>query len=289
MTIADLLNGQQAQNRALIVMGVLNVTPDSFSDGGQFDSREAAVRHGRALRAMGADIIDVGGESTRPGATRVSPEEEIDRVVDVISALARVGARVSVDTMRAQVAHAAVEAGASMVNDVSGGLADPHMHSTVATLGVPYVLTHWRRVGDQMTHASTYDDCVAEVCAELQEQVERALDAGIAATRIVIDPGLGFAKQPDENWALLANLERLRALGFPVLIGASRKRFLGSLLQTPDGQPRDVAERDVATAVISTLAAIHGAWGVRVHNVADTCDARKVLASWRHGEEQRDD
>ncbi|NDB19095.1 MAG: dihydropteroate synthase, partial [Actinobacteria bacterium] len=184
-----------------VVMGVLNVTPDSFSDGGRFESQEAAVQHGRAMRTLGADIVDVGGESTRPGAVRVSPEEEIARVVGVVKALARIGTLVSVDTMRAEVAIAAVEAGACLVNDVSGGLADPNMHGTVAALGVPYVVTHWRRTADAMTHTSTYQDCLAEVCAELGAQTEQALDAGIAATRIIVDPGLGFAKDADDNWA----------------------------------------------------------------------------------------
>lgn len=285
MTIADLL---AAQRPMPVVMGVLNVTPDSFSDGGRFESEEAAIRHGRAMRARGADIVDVGGESTRPGAVRVSTEEEIARVVGVVGALARIGALVSVDTMRAEVAIAAVEAGACLVNDVSGGLADPRMHETVAALGVPYVVTHWRRAADAMTHTSTYQDCLAEVCAELGAQAERALDAGIAAARIIVDPGLGFAKDADDNWALLAGLDRIRGLGFPVLVGASRKRFLGSLLRTPDGIPRSVDGRDTATVLISMLAVIHGAWGVRVHDVGDSCDARKILASWQSGRERAD-
>ena len=285
MTITDLMAGRRT---APVVMGVLNVTPDSFSDGGRFDTQEAAVRHGRSMRALGADIIDVGGESTRPGAIRIDMDEEIARVVGVVSALARIGAVVSIDTMRADVARAAVEAGASLVNDVSGGLADPQMHATVAALGVPYVVTHWRRAGDEMTHASSYQDCVSEVCTELQTQAEKALDAGIAATRIIVDPGLGFAKGPDDNWALLAGLPQLRALGFPVLVGASRKRFLGSLLRSADDTPRPVDGRDTATALISLLATVHGAWGVRVHNVVDSCDARKILSSWQAGRECTD-
>ena len=285
MTIAELLAGSCPTP---VIMGVLNVTPDSFSDGGRFQGQEAAVRHGRAMRALGADIIDVGGESTRPGAARVSTDEEIARVVEVVRALARIGSVVSVDTMRAEVAQAAVQAGASLVNDVSGGLADPQMYATVAALGVPYVVTHWRREGSAMTHVSSYQDCVQEVLEELQARVEQALDAGIAATRIIVDPGLGFAKDADDNWALLAALPRLRGLGFPVLVGASRKRFLGSLLRTAEGAPRPVDERDTATALISMLATQHGAWGVRVHNVADSCDARKILVSWQSGRERAD-
>ncbi|MCB0917918.1 MAG: dihydropteroate synthase [Actinobacteria bacterium] len=262
-------------------MGVLNATPDSFSDGGRFHDPEAAIAHGRLLIEQGADIVDVGGESTRPGAQRVPAGEEIARVVPVITALSE-NTIVSVDTMRARVADAAVEAGASIINDVSGGLADRDMYSVMAQAQIPVVLMHWRAHSDIMNRHAKYQDVVAEVIAELQQRVDAAVAKGVAPERIILDPGLGFAKEAEHNWALLRGLPKLEALGFPVLVGASRKRFLGELLATRSG-PRAVAERDTATAAISCFAATNGAWGVRVHDVRATADALAVLAAVVHG------
>ena len=261
-----------------VVMGVLNVTPDSFSDGGRYIDRRDAVSHGVDMFKRGADVIDVGGESTRPGAERVEPAEEIARIVPVIRALVAEGVPVSVDTMRASVATAALEAGASIVNDVSGGLADPEMAAVVAAAGVPYVLMHWRGHSTEMDALATYDDVVTDVRSELLERVEAALAAGVAESSIVLDPGLGFAKLGDHNWELLQRLDELVELGFPVLVGASRKRFLGTLLgnRPPDG-------REDATAAVSALAAFNGAWGVRVHDVDRTLDAVAVAGAWRRG------
>ncbi|HEV7187550.1 MAG TPA: dihydropteroate synthase [Blastococcus sp.] len=262
-----------------VVMGILNVTPDSFSDGGHHDTVATAVAHGLLMAAAGADYVDVGGESTRPGAGRVAPEEECRRVLPVIGELAVHGVAVSVDTTRASVAHAALAAGAVLVNDVSGGLADPAMASVVAEAGVPWVLMHRRGESRDMYAAARYDDVVDDVCRELAERVDAALSAGVAADRIVVDPGLGFAKRPEHDVALLAGLDRITALGFPVLVGASRKRFLGALLATADGHPRPVDRRDSATLATSVLAAQAGAWGVRVHDVAGSVDALRVVAT----------
>jgi dihydropteroate synthase len=262
-----------------VVMGILNVTPDSFSDGGRFDTRAAAVAHGLQLAAAGADYVDVGGESTRPGARRVPLDEERRRVLPVVAELAALGIRVSIDTTRASVAEAALAVGAGMVNDVSGGLADPAMASVVAAAGVPWVLMHRRGDSRDMYAGATYDDVVAEVRRELCARVDAALSAGVAADRLVVDPGLGFAKQPEHDLALLAGLDRIIDLGFPVLIGASRKRFLGTLLATADGCPRPTDRRDSATVATSVLAACAGAWGVRVHDVAGTADAVRVVAA----------
>lgn len=266
-----------------VVMGILNVTPDSFSDGGRWLDRDHAVAHGVAMHLAGADLVDVGGESTRPGAGRVAPEAEAARVLPVIRELVAAGVAVSIDTTRAEVAAAAVEAGATVVNDVSGGRADPKMGSTVAALGVPWILMHWRGHSDRMANLAVYDDVVADVRAELQARVAAAVDAGVDPARIVLDPGLGFAKNEVHNWALLRELSQLTALGFPVLVGASRKRFLGALLAAPDGEPRPTPGRDGATAVISALAAQHGAWGVRVHDVTATLDALAVVGAWHAG------
>ncbi|TSD95707.1 dihydropteroate synthase [Skermania sp. ID1734] len=264
-------------------MGVLNVTSDSFSDGGRYLDRDAALAHGLQLRDLGADIIDVGGESTRPGAGRIAPEVEAGRVVGVIKDLVAEGIPVSVDTMRASVAAAALDAGASVVNDVSGGRADAEMAKVVASARVPWILMHWR--ADEYVHAGTaasYADVVADVRAELLEQADRAVAAGVAAEDLILDPGLGFAKNAQHNWALLHALPQLVALGFPVLIGASRKRFLGTLLADDNGiRPPD--GREVATAVISALAAANGAWGVRVHDVRATADALAVCDAWDRG------
>jgi dihydropteroate synthase len=262
-------------------MGVLNVTPDSFSDGGRWLDRDHAVAHGIAMRDAGADLVDVGGESTRPGAGRVEADVEKARVLPVIRDLVAEGVPVSIDTTRAAVAAAAVEAGAVVVNDVSGGLADPAMASTVASAKVPWVLMHWRGHSDRMSSLAEYDDVVAEVRAELVARVDAAVLAGVEPAALVLDPGLGFAKTGAHNWALLRRLDALIDLGFPVLVGASRKRFLGDLLVNADGVPRSMPGRDVATAVVSALAAHAGAWGVRVHDVPTTVDAVRVAAAWQ--------
>ena len=261
-------------------MGVVNVTPDSFSDGGRFAETDAAVAHGRQLLADGADLLDVGGESTRPGATRPLVEEELARVVPVITALAAEGAAVSVDTMRAPVARAAVAAGATMVNDVSGGLADPAILSVVADSEASYVAMHWRGHADRMQRLASYDEpggVVAAVGRELGERVEAVRAAGIPDERLVLDPGLGFAKTAAHNWALVARLRELGELGFPLLVGGSRKSFLGSLLADAQGEPRPVADREAASTALTVLLAQRGAWGVRVHEVRASADALAVL------------
>jgi dihydropteroate synthase len=262
-----------------VVMGILNVTPDSFSDGGRHGTVDAAVTHGLDMAAAGADYVDVGGESTRPGASRVTPEEECRRVLPVVAELARSGVPVSIDTTRSRVAAATLEAGAAMVNDVSGGLADPAMARVVAEAGVPWVLMHRRGHSRYMYAEAHYDDVVADVRRELCLRVDAALAAGVAAERLVVDPGLGFAKRPEHDLALLAGIERIIELGFPVLVGASRKRFLGAMLTTPDGHPRWPDRRDSATVATSVLAARAGAWGVRVHEVAGNADAVRVVAA----------
>jgi dihydropteroate synthase len=260
-----------------IVMGVLNVTPDSFSDGGRYESLDAAVAHAVRMRADGADIIDVGGESTRPGAQRVDADTESARVLPVIRELARLEIRMSIDTTRSEVAERALAAGASVVNDVSGGLADPRMAAVVATAGCPWVLMHWRGHSRQMQELAQYGDVVRDVRDELQARVDAATKAGVDATRLILDPGLGFAKRAEHNWRLAAHLDDLLALGFPVLIGASRKSYLGALLAGPDGQPRPADEREAATVATSLLAAQAGVWGIRVHDVRATVDALAVL------------
>ncbi|MDT5070588.1 MAG: dihydropteroate synthase [Mycobacterium sp.] len=262
-------------------MGVVNVTDDSFSDGGLFLDRDRAVEHGLAMSALGAAIIDVGGESTRPGATRVDADIETARVIPVIKELAGQGITVSIDTMHADVARAALENGAGIVNDVSGGLADPGMGPLLADAGVPWILMHWRSVGAEMPHrAPDYDDVVADVRTELLRSVDAAVSAGVDPDQLIIDPGLGFAKNAEHNWSLLRALPQLVATGIPVLVGASRKRFLGALLADPDGTARDPAGRETATAVISAMAAQHGVWGVRVHDVRASVDAIKVVGAW---------
>lgn len=264
-----------------LVMGVVNVTPDSFSDGGAWFDPEKAIRHGRDLVAEGADIIDVGGESTRPGAQRVSLEEELRRVVPVIKALAAENVPVSVDTMRAEVAEAAVAGGARLVNDVSGGLADPGMPQVVAATGVPYVVMHWRGHSHDMQTRAVYADVVREVREELLRRVDAVLDEGVDPSMIVLDPGLGFAKSPKagHNWALLAHLDAFTATGYPVLVGASRKSFLTALLADPDGTRRPFAECDDASVAITSLVAAAGAWCVRVHRVRPNVDAVRVAAA----------
>ncbi|GGK60328.1 dihydropteroate synthase [Nocardia camponoti] len=263
-------------------MGVVNVTGDSFSDGGRYLDPEVAIAHGLSLFADGADIVDVGGESTRPGADRVDPATEIARVVPVIRGLVAAGVPTSVDTMRGEVAEAAIAAGASIVNDVSGGRADPIMAKVVAAAGVPWILMHWRASADyrHVGPANEYADVVGEVRAELRRQVDLAVAEGIAPERLILDPGLGFAKNADHNWALLAALPEFVADGLPILIGASRKRFLGALLADGD-TPRPPDGREVATATVSALAAANGAWGVRVHDVRSSLDAIAVTEAWQ--------
>ncbi|WP_329034770.1 dihydropteroate synthase [Streptomyces sp. NBC_01725] len=257
------------------VMGVVNVTPDSFSDGGRWFDTTAAVKRGLDLVTEGADLVDVGGESTRPGASRVDEDEELRRVVPVVRGLASEGVIVSVDTMRASVAEQAVAAGAVLVNDVSGGLADPAMVPAVAAAGVPFVVMHWRGFSQDMNSRAVYTDVVAEVVAELRERMEAVVAGGIAPERLVVDPGLGFAKGAEHDLALLARLADLRALGRPLLVAASRKRFLGRVL-AGEGAPPPARERDAATAAVSAIAAHEGAWAVRVHEVRATADAVRV-------------
>ncbi|MGW7689192.1 dihydropteroate synthase [Streptomyces asiaticus] len=258
------------------VMGVVNVTPDSFSDGGKWFDTDLAVKHGLDLVAAGADLVDVGGESTRPGAARVDEAEELRRVIPVVRELAAAGAVISVDTMRAAVAERAVEAGARLVNDVSGGGADPAMVPMVAAAGVPFVVMHWRGQSIDMNNRAVYADVVGEVVAELRTGLERAVAGGIDPERIVVDPGLGFAKDADHDLALVARLSALRELGRPLLVAASRKRFLGRVLAGDGGSPPPARERDAATAAVSALAAREGAWAVRVHEVRASADAVRV-------------
>ena len=263
------------------VMGIINVTPDSFSDGGRFLDVDAAVRRGLELMRDGADLLDVGGESTRPGAQRVSATEEIARVIPVIEALAREGLPVSVDTMRASVAERAVEAGAVIVNDVSGGLADPRMLPFLAEAEVTCILMHWRAHSMRMDDFCFYDSVVGDVCAELRGRVDSALAAGVRPERIVLDPGLGFAKNAAQSWELLAALPALRDLGFPVLVGASRKRFLAEAAAYGRRAPDVAADRDEASDAVAAIAAAGGAWGVRVHSVSGAAAASRVAARLR--------
>jgi dihydropteroate synthase len=268
------------------VMGVVNVTPDSFSDGGKWFCEADAIAHGLELLASGADIIDVGGESTRPGAPRVSEEEELRRVGPVVAELIKSGATVSIDTMRAAVAELAVQAGAKLVNDVSGGLADPAMARLIAGAEVPYVVMHWRGQSADMDRLAIYEDVVAEVSAELTSRVSALISSGVDPGRLILDPGLGFAKQPAHNWALLTRLREISELDhadspFPVLVGASRKRFIGRLLAGADDQPRPFDQSDDATVALTALAATGGAWCVRVHAVPGNVDAVKVAARWQ--------
>ncbi|WP_037318357.1 dihydropteroate synthase [Amycolatopsis orientalis] len=265
------------------VMGILNVTPDSFSDGGRYLDVDQALEHAHEMWARGADLIDVGGESTRPGASRVDADTENSRIMPVIRSLAADGVAMSVDTTRAEVALAAVEAGASVINDVSGGLADPNMAKVAAETGVPYVLMHWRGHSKDMNALASYEDVVADVRAELLSRVDEAVADGVDSGAIVLDPGLGFAKNAEHDWALLNGLDSFLSLGFPVLVGASRKRFLGRLLSGKDGKPAPPDGRENATAAVSALAAAAGAWGVRVHEVGASIDAVTVAAAWRKG------
>jgi len=269
-----------------LVMGVLNVTPDSFSDGGEFVRLEAALDHARVLQIAGADSIDVGGESTRPGAARVSPAEEQARVLPVIEAIVtQLGAKVSIDTMNAETARLAVAAGASIINDVSGGLADPGMFKVAADTGATIIISHWRGFSDQMDTLATYDDVAAEVAAELKARVDAALATGVKQSQIVIDPGLGFAKDMQQNWKLVARLEKLEELGYPILVGASRKRFIAGVIEPEEPAEVSNERRDLATAVLTALLLQRKIWGVRVHNVLATSDAIKIVAALRDAEQ----
>jgi dihydropteroate synthase len=262
-------------------MGILNVTPDSFSDGGRYSDLDGAVAHALEMASAGADLIDVGGESTRPGAARVPAEEEARRVLPVIEQLTAAGLAVSVDTYRAAVAELAVAAGAQVVNDVSGGLGDPDMGRVVRDAGCPWIIMHWRGHSSKMAELAHYDDVVGEVRTELLTRVDEALAAGVDAEQIVLDPGLGFAKTAEHNWALLAHLESLTAIGMPLLLGASRKSFLGSLLADGAGVARPTAGREDATTALTMFAALNGAWGVRVHEVQPNVDAALAAAAIR--------
>lgn len=284
-TVADLVTPGLTR-----IMGVVNVTPDSFSDGGRWLDTDAAIARGHQLVAQGADLIDVGGESTRPGSIRPSLEEELARVVPVISALAGHGYAVSVDTMRSEVAREALAAGAVLVNDVSGGKAEEGMAQLVAASGAPYVVMHWRGLLADPDERPHYDDVVAEVCSELRSRTVALLAAGVDRDQLILDPGFGFSKDARHNWKLLAGLEQVMELGFPVLVGTSRKRFLGRLPARPgaeldeSAEPTPATERDAATAATSLLAAQAGAWAVRVHEVGPTRDA---LAVWQLTQESR--
>jgi dihydropteroate synthase len=277
------LEGQVPRAPRCLVMGVVNATPDSFSDGGHWMAPEAAVARGLSLAAGGADIVDVGGESTRPGAHRIPADEELRRVMPVVTALAAAGVCVSVDTMRAEVARQAVAAGARMINDVSGGLADPDMPAAVAAAGVPYVVNHWRGHSDDMYAKAVYDDVVTDVRTELSLRVHDLMGEGVRPGQIIVDPGIGFAKQAEHNWTLIASLAEIPFLGgpgspYPLLFAASRKRFIGRLLAGQDGEPRPFAGSDDATVALTALAAAAGAWCVRVHEVPANADAVRVVA-----------
>lgn len=262
------------------IMGIVNVTPDSFSDGGRFLAADAAIAHGLSLRIDGADILDVGGESTRPGAERVAPVEEQARVLPVVAALAAEGALVSIDTMNASTAQAAIDAGARIVNDVSGGLADADMLGVVAASDVNVVLQHWRGHSADMYAHAAYADLARDLVAELEGRVEAAAAAGISPERVILDPGIGFGKRGPQNWEALRALERIVAIGPRVLVGTSRKRFLAEALAPADGAEVSTPRRDLATAVTSVLTAQTGVWAVRVHDAAATRDALTVWARW---------
>ena len=263
-----------ANKKRCLVVGVLNVTPDSFSDGGLFTDTTTAINHAKQLIAQGADLIDVGGESTKPGASRIENIEEQKRVIPVIEELTNLGIITSIDTMRSQTAELAVKAGAQIVNDVSGGLADDNMHKTVAGLDVPYVLMHWRGHSTVMDELTNYQNVVIEVIKELKIQIEKATKAGINRNKIVIDPGLGFAKNPEHNWQILKEISKLHSLDLPIYIGASRKRFLADFA-FPKGST-DPKDRDLATSAISSYASLQGAWAVRVHDVLANSVAVKI-------------
>lgn len=263
-----------------LVMGVVNVTPDSFSDGGLFFDATAAVAHGRELARQGADIIDIGGESTRPGAGRPTVQEEIQRVIPVVEGLADTGVWISVDTMRSEVAQAAVDAGARIINDVSGGLADLRMTSVAARTGAGFVVMHWRGHSHDMQTRAVYNDVTEDVCRELADQVGAALDAGVRREQLVIDPGLGFAKTGEQNWILLQHLSAFQEMQLPVLVGASRKSFLARV-GSRDGGPVPAEQRDFATAAVSVVLAQSNVWAIRVHDVRSTFAACDVVTHLR--------
>ena len=273
------VQGVPARADRICVVGILNVTPDSFSDGGRYTTVDDAVAHGLAMYEAGADLVDIGGESTRPGAQRVPAEEELRRIIPVVEGLAAHGVPLSVDTYRAAVAERALAAGVTVVNDVSGGLADPAMAAVVRAAGCPWILMHWRGHSDTMQRLAVYDDVVVEVRRELLERVDAAVAAGVDAGQLVIDPGLGFAKNGAHNWTILAALPTFVGLGLPVLLAASRKSFLGTLLAGPDGTPRDVGGREDATTAITAHCAAAGVWGVRVHDVRPSVDAALTVAA----------
>ena len=268
-----------------LVMGVLNVTPDSFSDGNQYNSVESAVDHAKLLVLAGAQIIDIGGESTRPGAERVSLEEEQARVIPVIKAIAelKLGASISIDTMNSDTAEKAVLAGASIINDVSGGLADDQMFVVAAKHDVTIVLSHWRGHSDIMNTMASYQNVAEEVAVELQNRVDAAIAAGIKRENIVVDPGLGFAKDMKQNWQLVARLDEIEKLGLPILVGASRKRFIAGALDEEEPNSVSHERRDVATAVLTALLMQRKLWGVRVHNVLATVDAISIVSALHEG------
>ncbi|SNV19238.1 Dihydropteroate synthase 1 [Dermatophilus congolensis] len=283
ITAPPVVTRQETGVPSSLIMGILNVTPDSFSDGGSWVDPQTAVNHGLAMVAEGAAIVDVGGETTRPGAERTPESEEMRRVVPVVRALADAGVAVSVDTMRASVAAACVEAGAVMINDVSGGMADSAMPQVIAQSGALYVLMHWRGHSTTMQSAELthYDDVVAQVCSEMLAQVGVFLEAGVAAEQIVLDPGLGFSKRAEHNWALLAGLKQVCGVGYPVLLGASRKTFLGAIDCDAQGNPSAPSERDAASAATSLVGQEAGVWAVRVHDVRSTLAALRVGAAVR--------
>lgn len=281
MPVTERYRDLLAPTQRLRVLGILNVMEDSSSDGGAWTSLDAAVAHGIAMHTLGADLIEVGGESTRPGARRVAADEETARVLPVVQALASAGVPVSINTTRAAVAEATLLSGAMVVNDVSAGTADRDMGRVVSDAGCPWILMHSRGVCADMAGFASCANVVTEVVAELASRIAGALADGVAAEWLIVDPGLGFAKRPEDDWRLLAQLDQLDALGFPLLIGASRKSFLGRLLADADGTPRRVLERDHATAAVTTMAAMHGAWGVRVHDVQAAIDAGRTVATIR--------
>jgi dihydropteroate synthase len=268
-------------------MGVLNITPDSFSDGGQFLEFDSALAHAREMAAQGAQVIDIGGESTRPGSMRVSLEEEQQRVLPIIRAVKdELDVQVSIDTMNSDTAAKAIAAGADIVNDVSGGLADPQLFDAIADSACKYVLGHWRGHSDIMDSLTSYSDVAREVVAELAEQVSMAVAAGISRERIIVDPGLGFAKDMKQNWDLVARLDELENLELPILVGASRKRFIAHALDRDNPQAVDTGRRDVATAVLTALLLQRKLWGLRVHNVGNTVDAISVVAALKEAQDK---
>ena len=258
-----------------LVVGVLNVTPDSFSDGGKFLEKDIAINQAKKLISEGADLIDIGGESTKPGANQISIDEEIKRVIPVIQELKKENILISIDTMKHQVATAAVEAGAIIVNDVSGGLADEKMFETAGKLNVPYVLMHWRGHSKSMDDLAKYNNVTQEVISELNSQVKKAIDQGIKKEKIVLDPGLGFAKNPEHNWQILKDINKLNELNFPIYIGASRKRFLAPFSLIKDSS--NLEDRDLATSVITTYSALNHAWAVRVHDAKSSAIAVRLV------------